>query len=152
MAFVFKMEDAYADSTDMLDIMNALNEAPNLRAVELVVRKAYPDWIVGYFARYSDDYPYLTETWSNICVDAGVQRAQIMIVSNIFFDGNHTLIQKFSDIFTKAGFVVRRKSDLIPCNVCNAMLPVRSFYENLKTAGKTDIKEWSDTCVGCEQT
>ena len=143
------MGEKYADGMNMLDILKKLQEAPTLRDAEKLVKESYPTWIVGYYDRYSEDYPSLTRNWYDICTAAGVSPAQILVVDYMSFSDDHTIIRRFGDVFTSAGFTVRRKADLIPCEGCRSMIPVRALYELLRKKGETIPDVWSPLCNGC---
>ncbi len=143
------MGDKYADNVNMLDVMRKLQEAPTLRDVETLVKDTYPTWIVGYYHQYSGDYPSLTKNWHTICTAAGCTPAQILVVDDMSFSDDHTIIRRFADIFTNAGFAVRRKADLLPCEKCSCMIPVRALYNLLKQKGETVPETWSPLCIGC---
>ena len=144
------MADKYADNLNLLEVNAKLSQCATMKEVLDLANSTYPGWILGCYDRYCDDYPSMTENWHTICEAAGTRPAQIMIVDNMSFGEEFSLIQKFGNIFTAAGFAVRRKADLIPCSVCEAMIPVRFWHERLKVGGKTVPSTWSRNCIGCQ--
>ena len=75
----------------------------------------------------------------------------IAIDENIYNkdDREHTLINLFCDIFTRSGFIVRRRNEIFPCEVCNACIPNNESYNKMKESNIQVPETWSQKCTTC---
>jgi hypothetical protein len=140
---------AYVDPDNVIEIMARLETSPTLREVMAIVDETFPKWVVGFMSGYSADYPSLTHNWHTICDDKKVAPAQLMIVDDLCFEDTHSLIGHLGELFTRCGFVVRRKRDLVECETCGLAIPAKFWHDRIKAAGKTTPEEWSMRCTGC---
>lgn len=140
----FKNPDNY------LDIEERLTQCRTMGEVEELVKRTFPTWIVDYLDKYSDDYPNFTENWKKICdkIPSKPKMSKILIVEDIIHkDKNFSLIQKFAEVYTCAGFSVRRRLEIIPCKKTREGLPSMILFDYMKKNNLTgNILEWSDTC------
>lgn len=143
----------YDDPENVEDILQTINRLDNIRDIIVYVESIYPDWIVGYMPCYSDNYSHFNRNWQLICDKIGCQQTDIMIVEENFIDGdssNNRVIRYLSELFTRAGFSVRKKREFIPCSVCGKALPSMILWNLLREkAPHLSGEKWSDKCDGC---
>ena len=136
----------YSDPKNKQDILDRLHNLPTLKEVKVLVDEIFPNWITGYFDRYSDDYPNLNKNWKHICDLSNSKPTKILIVEEINFTDNYTLIRTFCELLTRSGFSVRRKGEFIPCQICGEALPSKQLHE-LMLEKVPDIPIiWSQKC------
>jgi len=134
---------------DAKEILTTLNNCENSEQAEEVISTTFPNWITMSFSKYSQDYPHLQNNWEFLCGKIGVSTQKIIIVKDITFDDNHTLLMQFCEYMTKHGYCVRREGEFFPCSVCGTALPCKEIYDNFK-ARKINIPETFQTkCLNC---
>lgn len=143
------MSKQYLDPPNTPEILSKLRELPTLGDVKNLVDKTFPKWIVALLIGYSEDYPTLTENWNSICESNNIKPTKVLIVDYLEFNDSHTLVKTLAELFTKAGFVVRRKNEFIPCSECDKAIPVQDLYHNLKKSQSIVPLEWSTKCSSC---
>lgn len=142
--------NVYKDVTNFQEILDNVKKLATLGEIKELVEQIYPSWIIGFLQKYSQDYNELQSNWEKICQENKTNVKQIMLVDSIFFDDEHKLIQLFAEIFTKSGFLVRTKEQIIPCSKCNLAIISRQLYDLLKDKNSEDYPEsWSDRCRSC---
>ena len=132
------------------EVIERIHSARNLGEVCEIIKETFPTWIVGLLKAYSSDYPSLDQNWKEICQKSDCPPTEILLVRELAYDEAYSLIHRCAELFTKAGFCVRRFKDIIPCSVCNAALPTAFWHERLKSTGKTVPEVWQNHCLGCE--
>ena len=143
--------DKFKDPENLEEIKNLITQCPTLKEVIDLIEKIYPNWIITFLDKYSDDYPHLYANWEILSKETNTKRTQILIVEyiNAEEDENHELLQIFVQLFTKIGFIVRSKEEIFPCRICKAAIPHRPSYEKMKEL-KIDVPEvWNDKCSKC---
>jgi hypothetical protein len=143
--------DNFIDPRNTPQIIEKIKSLPTLGDIKPLLDETFPDWIIGSMTEYSSDYPHLQRNWETICKTAKIKPVGIVIVKDIVFDDNHTLIQMFAETLTKAGFVVRRKGELMPCDNCNSAIPHPNLYDKMKLGGLPVPKRWARTCMNCRK-
>jgi hypothetical protein len=129
-----------------------LGTLETLKDVKQYTEKNYPEWIIGFAERYSDDYPHLTCTWVELAKMMKAEPAQIMLVRGLPTgtkdnpDKSCTVLTGICDIFSRAGFMIRDGADFQQCTVCDALLPTEMAFRKL--AVKPPFK-WINTCRIC---
>jgi len=140
----------YKDPEDVESLLHKLQDAETIDDVIKLTTNTYPDWIIGFIDDFSDDYPHIQRGWSNMCEKIGLKRNKIIIVDDIIFDTEHTFIIAISECLTRSGFMVRRKSEYIPCNVCKKAVPSYKSWKVMKDNSISGIPStWKDTCTTC---
>lgn len=143
------MSDNFIDPENIDEIMEKIKTIPDLNGINDLIKKIYPDWVITFLDKYSNDYPHLEKNWDQVTKDNNITKSKIMIIDNIFKDDKHTLINIFTDIYTRSGFIVRTKFEIFPCQVCNAAIPNINFYNKMKEL-KLEVPDiWSDKCTNC---
>lgn len=128
------------------DILERIKTCPTLKEVTMLLNEVFPQWIIGGYERFSDDYSDLQNNWEKTCEKSGVKPTTILNVHNYLEDEEHTLIRTFCEVFSASGFHVRKDAELYPCQVCGLALLSKEMYEI------TNISEpsvWSDRCSKC---
>lgn len=145
------MADKYTDTKDLHKIMDEIRASPTLGSVKDIVDREYPDFIKGLvLTGFSDDYPVLRQNWLQLCDLMKTTPKQIMIVDTWEPDDDHVLIRYVTECFTKAGFLVRCTSEIVPCIACKKALPSNEYYDAMKKAGVTTLPQtWSNRCLNC---
>jgi len=139
----------YSDPENIKDIMESLKTMPTIGDIKILIDKTFPNWIITTVTKYSSDYPHLTMNWSKITKKTKVIPTEIIIVEEMSFDDNHTLLGVFADILSQSGFSVRAKTDYIPCGVCNAAIPSPIIHSQFKNLGIKCPTTWAPKCSSC---
>lgn len=143
----------YKDPKNLPEIMERLKTLPTLKEVKELIDEIYPTWLITLLPQYSSDYESLQTNWINVANMANVPTTQIVIVDDMIFDDNHTLIRTFAEILTRSGFSVRRKEEFIPCQVCRNAIPTQEMYEvysKIQEQHSITLPDtWSPKCRGC---
>ena len=144
------MTDKYANPENTQDILKLISTLPTLGDVKPVLEETFPGWIVGGMPYYSSDYQHLQKNWEMMCKAMSVKPVQIVIVDELYFDDEHSLLQVFGDIMTQSGFCVRRKEEFFPCKKCGAALPQPGLYDIMKEKGVASLpNRWFPICTNC---
>jgi len=117
-----------------------------------IINQIFPNLIVNIFNEYSDDYNYLNNNWKLICDKLKINQQKIIIFEQIEYGENYKLLEFFCETLTKNGFVVRRKSEIIPCEHCNKAIISKDLFNKLKQNNliKNQIPEkWKKYCSNC---
>jgi hypothetical protein len=143
--------DNFKDPENVEDIKETLKTLPTMKDILDLINKVFPNWIVTFFDKYSNDYPHLDKNWELITKELNIPKSQILIVENIYNkdDEEHLLINLFCDIFTRSGFIVRRKNEIFPCEVCNAAIPNNESYNKMKESNIQVPETWTQKCTTC---
>ena len=139
----------YTDPDNKDEIIENLKKCETMGDVFVLIANTFPDWIYQFFNVYSCDYPSFQKNWKDLSKKIKVPTTQIITVNEIIFDDTHTIILTFSEILTKAGYSVRRKSEFFACSKCNSALPTKELYDKLKEENVPSPSEWALTCVAC---
>ena len=142
----------YLDPSNWEDISNKLKIAPTLGDVKQLFESTFPNIIIAFLPKYSDDYPSLSHNWGTICTKSKTFPKQIMVLDDFILDENHKLVKQFCECFTLAGFNVRRKMEVIPCKYCSSAIPAELFYKILKDNGEDCPNSYSLFCSSCPST
>ena len=144
------------DPENLDEIIAILPTLKSMGEIFALIEKVYPKWVLKIADQFSKDYPLFEKNWDTICTENKVSKAKILLVSRINFndeedkDDNFKLIRIFSELLTRAGFVVRDYRDIILCSVCKSVLPTEGMY---KTLIQMKVKEIPDKyitiCRGC---
>tara|TARA_Y100000389_G_C17193190_1_gene379900 strand:+ start:138 stop:605 length:468 start_codon:yes stop_codon:yes gene_type:complete len=147
--YIKDVTDKYTNPSNTDEIMEELTNCKTLGEVKALTERVFPEWFVTTMPRFCEDYPHFQKNWETVCQKIGVKPAQVMIVEEVEQGDQYSLIQHFAECFTRAGFVVRKKMEFIPCETCNAAVPSQIVYSQLKDKGITIPQEWSETCSSC---
>lgn len=130
-----------------------LGKLATLKDVLEYSRKNYPDWILGFAERYSDDYPHLTCTWVEMAKMMKTEPTQILMVHSVPSgtkdkpDPSTAVLSGICDIFSRCGFMIRDGANFIQCPVCDALLPTKEAFRKLTVKPPFP---WQNTCRNCE--
>jgi hypothetical protein len=142
----------YKDPPDHAAILTKLvQDVKTIKDVKELVDEVFPGWIITFLPGFSDDYPHLNRNWLSLCTMHKTHPRQIMIVDNYpNIEGDYTLVGHFCECFSRAGFMVRKMSEYIPCSVCNRALPTKAGYKALHSNGVKEIPgEYRTHCSTC---
>lgn len=140
----------YQDPENVDEIITKLKLLPTMKEVKKLIEEVYPNWFITILPQYSNDYKQLQTNWVNVANKIGVPICHIIIVDDMIFDDNHTLIRTFAELLTRAGFSVRRKEEFFPCQVCGNAIPSKQMYEIYSKTQELTIPEtWSSKCKEC---
>ncbi len=143
------------EDTELRDsIISLLRNTRTLGEVKEIVDERYPGLISGFINKYSDDYKILEENWTKFCIFGEIEKKQIMLLRHGTFDENSKIVGTIAEIFSRAGFLVRRVYDIVPCDVCGKALISEQAYNVLreKAGPRSTIKFpeiWSSKCSTC---
>jgi hypothetical protein len=139
----------YSDPKNSKDIMNKLKNTPTIGGVKTLIDETFPGWFVTTLDKYSDDYPHLTANWGKLTLIKNVKPTQIIIVDEMSFDEQHSLLGIFADILSQTGFSVRSKTEYTQCDVCKAAIPVPIIHSVFKEKKFICPDKWSSKCRSC---
>ena len=129
----------------MTTLNNEINELPTMKDVFELIETKYPNWIINFVDKYSDDYPHLQNNWQKLTNISKTKMQKIVIVE-CFFDEEQL---SFAELLTHAGFIVRTKAELIPCSICGSAIPSQTIYNKMKEHNIQINFEWSNKCRNC---
>lgn len=139
----------YSDPDNTIELMNKLKNCPTLGDVKSLMDEIYPGLFITVLKEFSNDYPSLTINWHDLCRTIPTSPKEILILDN--YPNDCVLIKRFSECFTTAGFVVRRKTEIVPCEKCLKGLPSFQLYQILRQQNSTMIPiTWSNKCSTCK--
>ena len=144
----------YSDPENKDEIIEKIRYCKTLKDIETLIIETFPNWIIKFSNKYSNDYPHLQSNWENISKEFKIKNCQIIIVDKVIKenDEKHTLLIIFAELFTRSGFIVRDKDELIVCEVCNAAIPCEETYNMMKEKGiELPINEWNPYCSECKK-
>lgn len=140
----------YKDPENIDSLLEQMKKIETFDGIIKLTKNTFPTWILGFIDEFSDDYPHIQKGWVNTCKKIGLKRNKIVIVDDIVFDKNHTFILALAECFTRAGFMVRRKSEYVLCKVCKKAVPSYSSWEVMRDNSIPNIPTtWNDTCSQC---
>ena len=142
-------EDIFSDPDNINEIIERLKKCPTMKDINDLLYEIYPKWIVLYLERYSEDYPHLQNNWESITSQYNVKKCQIIIVQKMINDDDHSLIKLFAEIYTRAGFIIRTKDEIIPCEKCFSAIPNIETYETMKKSNLPVPEMWLRVCQRC---
>lgn len=149
---MISLSEKYKDPPNTDEIMEKMKSLPTIRELNDLIEEIFPDWFVAFMVKYSPDYPNLTTNWNKICDIAKTNPTHVMIVEEILNDENHLLINAFADCYTKAGFSLRRKREIIPCQKCNDIaVPSQYMWKVFQENHIPVPTVWSDKCAECRK-
>ena len=117
--------------------------------IEKIIGEYYEGWILFFVAKYSDDYPHFEKNWKTLCIIQKINPKKIILVSDIVFDKDHTVLVKLCEILTQYGYVVRRASEFIMCPRCESCLPSKDIWHLLKEKKFPVPNVWRNRCSKC---
>jgi len=141
--------DTYQDPENIEEIVKDIFKQKTIKDIYDMLNKIFPDFIVNVLTTFSGDYPHFDQNWAGMCIALKVNKAQIMLVKNYVEDDNHLLLKTFCEVFTQAGFVIRRYTEFFPCSVCNKVLPNEFAYNKLKELNIKVPEKWDTKCSNC---
>jgi len=142
-------EDIFIDPPNVDEIIERIKKCPTMKDINDLLYEIYPKWILIYLDKYSEDYPQLQSNWEKIAEQYSIKKCQMVIVQKIINDDKHTLINTFAEIYTRSGFIVRTKDEIIPCEKCFSAIPNIETYENMKISGMPVPERWLRVCENC---
>lgn len=144
-------KDKFKDPENLEEIRDLITKCPTLKEIIELIEQIYPNWIITFLHKYSDDYPHLEKNWEILTKKTNINKTQILIVEYIDDedDGNHELIQLFVQLFNEIGFIVRSKEEIFPCKICKAAIPHIPSYNKMKELNLEVPEVWNDKCSKC---
>ena len=139
----------YLDPPNAIEIIEKVKTLPTIGDIKLLAEELFPGWCLSTAKEYSKDYPNLTENWKIVCKATKTTQAQILLVDDVFFEDENSIIRMFSECFTRAGFSVRKNNDYTECSKCKAIIPSLELWSIFKEKGFKVPITWSGDCVAC---
>ena len=143
------MSDKYKDPSNIDEIINQIKSFQSIGDIRNIIENTFPTLIQGLIVSYSVDYPTLENNWVKICEMNKVEKGMIVLVDELYFDEDHKLLKIFSEIFTRSGFVIRRKEELISCKNCKNAIPSFKVYQKMKENKIKVPESWNEKCLKC---
>ena len=143
----------FSDPTNLSTIVEQVKNAQTIRNIYEIANNVFPNWILNFVSHYCQNYPHLEQNWHYICKQNNFRPSQIIIVSYLSDDSEHSLMNIFLDIFYKAGFIVRLTDHYTICQNCNQfVVPTKFMYDNFTERNITTIPStWTPTCKNCNE-
>ena len=143
----------YSDpsDTEMKEIFDRLKNLEKDEEIHELIQEVLPGWIVSIAEEYSPDYPHLTANWKKICKDVKTTPKLIVLVDEIYFDQNHTVMHIFCERMTRSGYVVRRTAEFALCPVCKKVRPNKQMHKFMveKQPNLPIPRHWFESCLKC---
>jgi hypothetical protein len=140
----------YSDPPNLEEIKTHLSTLATLGEVKKYVEEILPGWFIGLLKNYSDDYSHLNSNWQKVCEKIGCEKTEIILVKDLSHEPNYTLISLLAEIFTRAGFSVRRSQEYFPCAICGKALPNLFLWNTMKANNFNVPEVWSEKCMSCK--
>lgn len=137
----------YQDPDNTVEILLDIKNSPTIGDVKNLMDKTFPGLFITVLPSFSEDYPHLNDNWLKICKSLNTTPKQIIILDN--YNEDSTLIQKFCECFTTAGFCVRKKMEFIPCQNCSKAIPSIPVYDLFKSNNFNIPKTYLSVCQNC---
>ena len=138
------------DPEQFTSIVEEMKNCPTIQDLLDLIKKVYPDWIITQLNRYCPNYPHLQKNWETLCEKIGCCPQVIIIVEEFERSNKHKLIQYFAEALTRAGFVIRKSMEIVPCSNCfNYALPSPMLYQTMKSKGIPVPIMYSKVCKYC---
>ena len=143
-------ESSYKDPENVEEIITELKECQNHDEIINLIKKTFPNWIIGWPKRYCADYPHFQNNWKFVCNKTNCTPLSVIIVDSVVFDNeNFKLLKIFSELLTVFGHSVRRKSEFIGCKVCGDAIPNENIYNQLVERSIHTPSCWMVKCTQC---
>jgi len=143
--------NTYKDPENKDEILHRLKNSPTLGDIYKLVQEVFPTWIIEFLDNYSYDYPHLRYNWVQVAKDANIKPAKIMIVDYIGTGLDYSLLQHFAEVYTLCGFLVRPKSEIEVCDICNLAIPCKDHWYQMSQLGLDVPEIWNSTCSRCKK-
>ena len=136
---------------EILKIRNAKTE----KEMYEIINEMFPDLIIAFSNKYSDDYQYLTDNWNKICKIFKTTPKKIVLFNVIDNEDPKSPQNKLCDELTNMGYVIRRNNEFFLCDICNSAIPVKDLFKRLRFfKAKSDFEVkipdiWSKQCSSC---
>lgn len=141
--------DSTKDPVNKNLIIEELKACKTQEESEGVINTYYPGWIVKSISSYSSDYSHLENNWNYMCGKFNTTPKSIILVKEIIFDDEHSLIMTICEIMTRIGFCVRRVGEFTECPGCGKAIPCVEIWANLKERKLPVPNKWSSKCQEC---
>jgi len=139
----------YKDPDNVQDIIKSIIKMKTIKEIHELLMSLYPTFLKDTLEEYSSDYPQFDINWRGLCLSLKVRKAFILLVDDWEEDDEHLLLKTFCEIFTQAGFIIRKHTDFIPCPVCKHVLPSQEMYNKLKENKMNVPDVWLSKCSKC---
>lgn len=144
------VSESYKDPENVEEIISELKECQNYEEVINLIKKTFPNWILGFPKRYCTDYPHFQNNWKFICNKTNCKPLTVIIVEYVVFeDNNFRLLKMFSELLTIFGHSVRRKNEFIGCKICGDAIPNQYIYNQLVERCIPTPSCWMIKCSNC---
>ena len=142
--------DKYLDPPNAIEIIEKIKGLPTIGDVKALINEVFPSWWILTSNEYSKDYPHLIQNWKSLCDSIGVKPFQILLVDDLLYDDNHTVIRMFAECLTSSGFIVRRNCDYLQCSICKSCIPSQEIWTIFNQKKLNIPLRWSEICGGCQ--
>jgi hypothetical protein len=139
----------YSDPENKEDIMKEIIKSPTIKEVVELINGIFPGFLRYTLPSYSKDYPHYDINWQAMCMTMKTKKAAVILVDDFPEDESHILAKTFCEIFTQAGFMVRKYTEFLPCIECGAAIPTEESYEKLKELKISVPTKWYKKCSTC---
>jgi hypothetical protein len=144
------VESNYSDPSNMEEILEELRNAATLGEVNNLINRVFPNWQVCMLSGFCEGYPHLNANWEILCKKMDVAPTRVLIVRDLSFDDDHLLLRNFVECLTRAGFVVKRMVDYVPCRKCEKIaIPTPPVHNVMKEKGVPVPDVNVPICKGC---
>jgi len=140
---------SYKDPENVQDIIKSIIKMKTIKDIHELLMSTYPTFLKDTLEEYSEDYPQFDINWRGLCMSLKIRKAFILLVDDWSEDDDHLLLKTFCEIFTQAGFIIRKYTDFFPCPVCKRVLPSEEMYNKLKESNMKVPDNWLPKCIKC---
>ena len=139
--------EKYEDTQSREIAVVQIYEAKTIGDIMIIIKEAFPTWIIGFADRYSDNFNMLNENWESICKMCKVSKKKVMIVNPIdILSDKQTCIRRVSEILTRIGYSVRTIKEMYICNKCSLAVPCNQLEELILLKYPNYIKKFNICC------
>ena len=133
----------YEDNLNKDIILSGINDFLPEKLIE-ILNENYPDLITTISDSYGKHLPIFTKNWEKICEDIFKCDTQKIILVNFIplehTDPKYKVINNIYSKLTKCGYIIRKNTDFIPCNLCNKIILGKTTCDTMNVS-------YSENCI-----
>ena len=140
------MSKSYRDTEELKGLMDDIKESKSFEQAVYVIDQYLRGWLLYSINGYSEDYPHFSANWKVICDKVNTTPKKIIIVRELHFTPEYSILNNLCDFLTTLGFCVRREGEFIKCTECGDAIPSHTVWTVLKGKGIKVPKKWQTYC------
>ena len=143
----------FTDPDNQNEIVDQIQNAQTIGTVYEIANRVFPNWIQDIVPHYCQNYPHLQQNWHYLCKQNRFVPSQIILVTYLSDDSDHSLMNIFLDVFYRAGFALRLNQHYRACSTCKQYaVPSEFMYNKFKEHNINPLPSvWTSTCKCCNE-